>query len=64
MNFNEDACRIRCGHSPHNIALIRRLALNMLRQETTLKRSLRQKQTRAAMDNNYMVSILKSFCQA
>ena len=64
MNFDEDACRIRSGHSPHNIALIRRLALNMLRQETTLKRSLRQKQKRAAMDNNYMVTILKSFCQA
>ena len=43
MNFDEDACRIRSGHGPHNIALIRRLALNMLRQETTLKRSLRQK---------------------
>ncbi|MBP0022008.1 MAG: ISAs1 family transposase [Cyanobacteria bacterium SBLK] len=62
--FHEDSCRIRSGHSPRNFALLRRLALNALRQETTLKRSLRQKQKRAAMNNDYMTTILKSFCQA
>jgi len=64
VTFNEDYCRIRSGHSPHNFALLRRLALNALRQETTLKRSLRQKQKRAAMNNDYMTTILRSFCQA
>lgn len=32
-----------------------RLALNALHQETTLKRSLRQKVKRAAMNNDYMM---------
>ena len=63
VTFNEDSCRIRSGHSPQNFALLRRLALNALRQETTLKRSLRQKQKRAAMNNDYMISVLSSFCQ-
>lgn len=64
VTFREDRCRIRSGYSPHNFALLRRLALNALRQETTLQRSLRQKQKRAAMSNDYMMSVLSSFCQA
>lgn len=64
VTFNEDSCRIRSGHSPHNLSLLRRWALNVLRQETTLRRSLRQKQKRAAMNNDYMTTVLKAFCQA
>jgi predicted transposase YbfD/YdcC len=45
-------------------ALVRRLALNAVNQETTLQRSLRQKIKRAAMNNDYMMQILKCFCQA
>ncbi len=68
---DEDHCRIRSGHSPRNLALLRRMALNALNQETTLKRSrrdplrgaLRQKMKRAAMNNDYMMTVLQSFCQ-
>jgi len=63
VTFNEDSSRIRSGHSPRNFALLRRWALNALRQETTLKRSLRQKQKRAAINNDYILSLLGSFCQ-
>ena len=58
VTFNEDACRIRTGHAPQNIALLRRIALNGLNREQSLKRSNRQKSNRAAMDNNYMLTIL------
>ncbi len=64
VTFAEDQCRIRSFHSPRNFALLRRLALNALNQETTLKRSLRQKRKQAAMNNNYMVTVLNAFCQA
>lgn len=64
VTFNEDKSRIRSFHSPQNFALIRRLALNAVNTETTLKRSLRQKIKRAAMNNDYMMQILKCFCQA
>jgi predicted transposase YbfD/YdcC len=58
--FGEDACRIRSGHSPRNIALIRRIALNALNREQTCQRSLRQKMKRAAMNNDYMFLVLSS----
>lgn len=58
VTFNEDACRIRTGHAPRNLGLLRRIALNALNREQSLKRSNRQKSNRAAMDNNYMLTIL------
>jgi predicted transposase YbfD/YdcC len=64
VTFAEDRCRIRSFHSPRNLALLRRLALNALNQETTLKRSLRQKRKQSAMNNHYMVTVLNAFCQA
>ncbi|MEG4985911.1 ISAs1 family transposase [Microcoleus sp. BR0-C5] len=33
--FAEDACRIRSFHSPHNLAVLRRIALNALNREPT-----------------------------
>ncbi|MEM8780482.1 MAG: hypothetical protein AAGF26_16780 [Cyanobacteria bacterium P01_G01_bin.49] len=33
-------------------------------QEKTFKRSLRQKMKQAAMNNNYMMTVLNAFCQA
>jgi predicted transposase YbfD/YdcC len=64
VTFNEDKCRIRSLNSPQNLALVRRMALNAVNKETTLQRSLRQKRKRAAMNNDYMMQILKCFCQA
>ena len=58
VTFNEDACRVRTGHAPQNLGLLRRIALNALNQEQSFKRSNRQKSNRAAMDNNYMLKIL------
>jgi len=58
VTFGEDASRIRTGHSPENFALMRRMAISLLNQETSTKRSLRQKTKRAAMDSNYMLQVL------
>ena len=60
---DEDHCRVRSGNSPRNLALLRRMALNALNQEKSLKRSLRQKMKRAAMNDDYMMTVLQSFCQ-
>jgi predicted transposase YbfD/YdcC len=56
--FEEDNCRIRSLHAPHNLALLRRFAINTLNQESTFQRSLRQKSKRAAMDDTYMLTLL------
>ncbi|WP_445251689.1 MULTISPECIES: ISAs1 family transposase [unclassified Microcoleus] len=58
VTWNEDACRVRTGHGPQNLALLRRLALNALNLEQSYKRSNLQKSHRAAMDNNYMLTVL------
>jgi len=58
VTWNEDACRVRTGHGPQNLALLRRLALNALNLEQSYQRSNRQKSHRAAMDNNYMLTVL------
>lgn len=64
VTFNEDQCRIRSLNSPQNLAVLRRMALNAINQETTLRRSVRQKKKRAAMNDEYMMQILKCLCQA
>lgn len=43
VTFNEDACRVRTGHAPHNLALLRRIALNALNRAQSFKRSNCQK---------------------
>jgi len=58
VTFGEDASRIRTKNSPENFALLRRMAVSLLNQETSSKRSLRQKAKRAAMDSNYMLQVL------
>ena len=58
VTFGEDASRIRTGHAPQNMALLRRWSLNLLNQETSYKRSTRQKAKRASMDEVYMLKLL------
>lgn len=60
LNWGEDDCRVRTGNAPDNLALLRRWSLNLLNQETSYKRSTRQKMKRAAMDSRYMLQVLQS----
>ncbi|MEG4026648.1 ISAs1 family transposase, partial [Microcoleus sp. S13C4] len=60
VTFSEDKSRIRKDHSPENFAFLRRLAVNLLKQEKGLKGSLKMKRYLAGMDNNYLVKILDS----
>ena len=60
VSWQEDASRIRKGHSPENFTLLRRMAISLLNQETSTKRSLKQKAKRAAMDSDYMCKVLST----
>jgi predicted transposase YbfD/YdcC len=57
--FADDNSRLRMDHSAHNMAIIRHIVLNMLRQETSLKTSLRQKRLRAGWDDTYVLKVLQ-----
>ena len=58
VTFSEDDSRIRRGHGPENFTLLRRMAIGLLNQETSSKRSTKQKRKLAAMDNDYMMEVL------
>jgi predicted transposase YbfD/YdcC len=58
VTWGEDKSRIRRGYGGDNMALLRRLAISALNQETSKKRSLKQKAKRAAMSPDYMLSVL------
>ena len=57
VTFSEDQSRIRKDHAPRNISLLRRLSLNLLRQETS-NLSLKMKRYKAAMDNQFLLKVL------
>jgi len=58
VTFSEDKSRIRKDNAPENFALLRRLALNLLKQEKSVKGSLKMKRYRASMDNDYLTQVL------
>jgi predicted transposase YbfD/YdcC len=56
--FREDDCRIRKGHGAENFAVLRHIALNLLRNETSAKRSIKGKRMKAALDEKYLFKVL------
>ncbi len=58
MAFEEDECGIWQDHAPENLATLRKIALNLLRQEKRSKRGLKAKSKMAAWDNDYLLQIL------
>ena len=55
--YGEDQSQVRVGHGAENLATLRRLTLNLLRQDTT-KDSLKGKRQRAGWDNEYLARLL------
>jgi predicted transposase YbfD/YdcC len=56
--FGEDQSRARSGYAAENLATLRRLALNILRRETTKKRGIKGKQKCAGWDHTYLLRLL------
>lgn len=56
--FNEDDCRIRTGHAPENLVILRHLAVSALNQEKTAKLGIKNKRLRAGWDNDYLLKVL------
>ena len=58
VTFREDASRVRDRNAARNLALLRRIALNLARAETSLKASLKGKRKYAAWDNDFMAMLM------
>ena len=58
VTFNEDRSRIRKDYAVENIAALRRVALNLLRQEPSHQISLRQKRLLCSLDESYLLTVI------
>ena len=60
VTFREDNNRARIGFQPENLALLHHLALNLLKRESSLKRSIKGKRFTAALDPTYLLKVLQA----
>ena len=56
--FGEDDSRIRTGYAIHNMAILKRIAHNLLRQDRTLKVGIANKRRAAGWDKNYLCQLI------
>ena len=58
MSFKEDLSRVPIGNASENLAIIRRVVLNLLKQEKTSKVGITARRKRAGWDNKYLLKVL------
>ena len=58
--FREDDSRIRSGYAPENMAVLRHMAVNMLKQDSSVKGGIKNKRLRCAWDDRYREKILRT----
>jgi hypothetical protein len=56
--MNEDACRVRKDHAPENLAVMRHIVLNLLRQDKSTNKSLKTKLLLATWEISYLETLL------
>ncbi len=58
--FREDEPRVRKDHASQNLATLRHIALNLLRQDRSIKVGMAAKRKMAGWDNDYLLKVLCS----
>jgi len=59
VTFKEDYSRIRKLNGAENFSIVRRIALNLLKKETSVKIGINSKRMKAGWDNNYLQKVMK-----
>jgi len=58
VSFNEDRWCSKLGNCAANMGMINKIALNLLKKETTAKTGIKNKRLIAAWDENYLLKVL------
>jgi predicted transposase YbfD/YdcC len=58
VDFREDHSRARAAHGAENLAWLRRMAVSLLRNDTTCGRSVRQKSIKALCNHDFLLQLL------
>lgn len=58
--FKEDYCRVRTGNGAENLNTIRKIALNTIKLDNTIKTSFKNKRKMCGWNDNYALNILKN----
>jgi hypothetical protein len=56
--FNEDQCRARVDNAAQNFAILRRITLNLLRQDRASKVGIRNRRLKACSSERYLAQLL------
>ena len=59
--FDEDQNRTRKGHSAANLAVLRHIALNLIKSEKSCKVGIKTKRAKAGWNNDYLLKVLGIF---
>ena len=58
VQFGDDYARARAGHVAHNLALVRHIALNLIRLNTSVKTRIKTKRLLAATSDEFRATLL------
>jgi predicted transposase YbfD/YdcC len=58
VSFNEDYNRLRSGNAAENFALLNKIALNLLKNEKSIRLGVKNKRLKAGWDEKYMLKVL------